>query len=487
MDHHTKLIRGAAVVTVDPALGVLETGDVLVEGDTIAAVAPALDAPPAAQVVDGRGHILIPGLINAHLHAWQTTVRGMGMNWSGVEHHLRMQSQFVPALTPEDLGHAEFVGAANLLDGGVTSVLEWCHGNRTPEHSDAALDGLRRAGVRGVFAHGTVKTLPRDGEPHFSQVPHPRAEAKRLRAVLDGDPLLTLALGVLGPDYAPIEVCRQDFGLARELDVLTTAHVSGHPGKVPDGYRRIVAEGLLTGPHNVVHATAMADDELRLLLDHGASITATSSVEVNGGFREPVIGRVLALGGRPSIGTDSETATAADMFAAMRDSLTIQRLFDHHAAQRAAGVRPGRAATNQVARGMPVPPRKTPSSYDALRWATLDNARALGIDALVGSITPGKRADLVLLRGTDLNLTPALNPVDAAVGFAHPGNVDTVLVAGRTVKSGGVLRARAAAQAAGAALRERAERLLATLGLADLRDSTGTRPVPPGPGHPAGS
>ncbi|MGW4794135.1 amidohydrolase family protein [Nonomuraea sp. NPDC004297] len=479
-----KLIRQATIVTVDPELGVLASGDVLIDGDTIAAVGTSLHAPDA-ELVDGADFIVIPGLVNAHIHTWQTAVRGMGVNWSGVEHHLRMQSQFVPALTAEDLGLSEYFGALNLIDGGVTSMLDWCHGNRTPEHTDAAIDGLTAAGIRGVFAHGTVKTLPQPGRPHFSQVPHPRAEAVRLRERLAGHDLLDLALGILGPDYSPIEVCRQDFALAQELDVLTTAHVSGNPGKVPGGYRTIVAEGLLTTPHNVVHATAMADDEVKLLIEHGASITATSSTEVHGSAREPMIRRVLELGGRPSIGTDSEATTAGDMFAAMRDSLTIQRLFDNLRRQaEGAGVR--QAATNQVARGMSVPPRRSPSTYDALRWATLNNALALGLQDRIGSISPGKKADLVLLRKSDLNLAPALNPVDAVVAFAHPGNVDTVLIGGEFVKRGGVLRQRAEAVRAAGRLRATGDRLLSSLGLDDLRDGLGSAPIPAGPAFDEG-
>src|SRR5690606_20735402 len=150
---------------------------------------------------------------------------------------------------------------------------------------------------------------PRLGEPHFSQVPHPRSEIERLRreSFTSDDGLLRLAMCILGPDYSTLEVCRQDFALARELGLISSAHVWGRANRlVPGGYRQIAAEGLLDSRHNVVHANYIEDDEIKILIDAGATITATPPAEIRGHGKPPLIGRVAAAGGKPSIGNDSE-------------------------------------------------------------------------------------------------------------------------------------------------------------------------------------
>lgn len=472
-----KLVKSTTALTVDPRAGVVENADILIEDGRIVTVGEPvppeiIDVAAGDETIDGRDLIVIPGLVNAHVHLWQTAVRALGVNWSGLEFHLRVQSDFVPVYRPEDMWRSLYVGAMSLLDSGVTSVLEWHHGSRTPEHVDAAIEGLRESGIRGLFAAGTIKTLPKEGEPHFSQIPYPAAEARRLREAFGtNDGRLRFGIGILGPDYSPLDIVRHDLTLAKELDVVSTAHVSGNPGHVENGYHTVAAEGLLHPGHNVVHAMAMADDELKLLIDSGATITATPSGEVNGGWREPLIRRVIELGGRPTLGTDSEENISGSMLRELREALGIQRLFNNQAAAAARDTSKDKAATNAVYRGMPVPPHRTPTSHDALRWATLDSAAALGLSEEIGSIAPGKRADLVMFRRDDVNLVPALNPVDAVVGFAHPGNIAHVLVDGEYMKRDGELVAAAHVQEASAALRESGLRILSESGTGFLKDS----------------
>lgn len=461
------LITNATLITMDVQSGILPRGDILIEDGKIAAIGTDLAAgidPSTCECIDATGLIAIPGLINAHIHMWQTAVRGFGVDWTGVEHHFHMQTEFVPVYTPDDMRASEYFGALNLINGGTTTVYEWCHGNRTPDHSDAAIDGLTNSDIRAVFIHGTVKTLPQPGQPHFSQVPHPREEAIRLRRIHNSDDAkITLALGFLGPEYSPIEVCRQDFGLAHELDVWSSAHAHGRNGKVPGGYVTLKREGLLRGKHNGVHLNSASDEELLALIDTDCSITATSQTEIGSSGREPLIRRVEQLGGTPSIGTDSEANTPADMLECMRWSLIIQRLFNNIEKARNETVEPP-ASTNAVSRDKPLPPRIKPSAFDALYWATMGNAKAFGLDHKIGSLTVGKLADIALIRSTGLNLAPAISPVEAIVSFANPSNVDTVLVEGKVVKRGGILVQQANAQKAAVDLRQRADRVLAESG-----------------------
>jgi 5-methylthioadenosine/S-adenosylhomocysteine deaminase len=475
------LIRSGAVVTVDPNLGMLPRGDVLVEETRILAIGEDLAGHPSAKdatVLDAQDMIVIPGLVNAHIHLWQTALRGIGGNWAGSDYYNYVHANLAPRFTPDDTLASTYMGALNQLDGGTTTVFDWCHNNTTPDHSDAAIDGLARSGIRAVFGHGTVKPKPKPGDPHFSQIPHPRAEIERLRrerfAANDG--LLTLAMCILGPDYSTLDVCRKDFALARELDLLSSAHVWGRSNRlVPEGYRTIAAEGLLGPKHNLTHANYIADDEIKVIVDAGASITATAPAELKGHARPPLIGRVAAQGGRPSIANDSELGVTGEMFQTIRLSLQAQRLFNNQDLQRrleegdpdlTAYAKKNLAV---IGTGGGLVEEISIPTMEALRWATINNAWALGLEDRIGSLTPGKQADIVLIRRTDLNLAPALNPVDAVVMFAQAHNVDTVFVAGRKMKENGrlLLCAKALTDAT-ADLARRGRHLLAEAGLSNL-------------------
>lgn len=468
------LVIGATVVTVDDQDRVLSTGDILIDSGKIVEIGEiSPERSRGAEVIDASGMIAIPGLVNAHIHLWQTSFRGAGANWISSRHHAVLQSGIVPKHMPEDLYRSELIGAASLLNGGVTSVFDFCHGNRTPEHSDAAIQGLREAGIRGYFGHGTVKTLPGTGEPHFSEVPHPRDEALRLSSELRSDDLLDLALCVLGPDYSVPDVARHDFALIAELGAVSSAHVSGIPGRTPGGYRQLSEEGLL-GPHHLaVHATHMPDTELASLVDAGSTVVATAAVEHGGGHMEPVIRRVIELGGTPAIGTDSELDTSGSMLKAMRDSLVIQRHF--YAVQKQRSIeRLGETERARLAEERQkyigvgaggVSGSVSVTTYDALRWATIESARAIGLGEKIGSLEVGKRADIALLDARSINMAPAHDPIDAVVKFAHDGNVDTVLVDGVVKKRAGRLVEDEKYAAIAHAAAERGKRLLHDAGV----------------------
>ncbi|MGZ5206781.1 MAG: amidohydrolase family protein, partial [Caldimonas sp.] len=155
MPPHRTLIRGASVVTMD-ALGELPNADILVEGDTIAAIAPGLQVDDCERV-DAAGFIAIPGLVNAHMHTWQTALRGVAADWTLLEYFAKMHSGLAALFEPEDLHIATRVGALNQINCGTTTLVDWCHNNRTPEHNDAAIEALLQSGIRAAFLHGTPK------------------------------------------------------------------------------------------------------------------------------------------------------------------------------------------------------------------------------------------------------------------------------------------------------------------------------------------
>jgi 5-methylthioadenosine/S-adenosylhomocysteine deaminase len=235
---------------------------------------------------------------------------------------------------------------------------------------------------------------------------------------------VTVGMAVLGPAYSTYEVSSHDLRLARELGVVCSMHVGGGAMRTPDGFPRLVAEGLIDERVNIVHGNTLADEQLRALIGSGASVTVTPEVELQMGFGDCLTGRLRALGATPSIGSDVESSLGSDMFTNMRIALQAQRNLDNQMVM----ARTGRA-----------PERISIPCREALEWATISGARMLGLDDRIGSLAPGKLADIVLLRADDLNLLPVVDPVRSIVLHAGIVNVDTVLVGGQTLKRHGAL------------------------------------------------
>jgi len=420
------LIKGGWVISMDPDIGVLDRGDVLVEDGRIAAVAPTIDASEGTEIIDAARMIVMPGLIDAHVHTWQTGIRGIAGNWTMGQYLRGMHATLATGYTPQDIYLANLVGALHHVAGGVTTVFDWCHNNPTPDHTDAAVRGLTEAGIRAVFAHGSPKPDPKEGQKHFSEVPHPASEIKRLRegALAADDGLVTLAMAILGPHYSTYEVTHHDILLAREYGLTVSAHMSGgFQRMVPDGIYKMRDDGLLDDRFNIVHGNDLSDEELDILTDHGVTFTVTPEVEVQMGFGDPITGRVMTRGGAPSIGVDVESNVTGDMFEVTRATLQIQRLIDN---------RPFAEARKAI-ESLSVSPMQ------ALEWATVNGARMMGMEDRTGSLTPGKQADVILIRADDFNIHPVNDPVNAAVFYATAANVDTVLIGGAVRKRGGKL------------------------------------------------
>lgn len=422
------LVKNGILLTMDPGLGDMAVGDVLIEAGRIAAIAPDLPAPAGADIIDARGMIVMPGLVNAHQHTWQTGIRGIAGDWTLFDYGKNMHAGLATHYTPEDIYIANLVGALNQLNGGVTTLFDWCHNNPTPAHSDRAIDALIESGIRAVFGHGTPKPKLGQGGVPTDDYLHPEDEVKRLRhgRLAADDALVTMALCIRGPDLASYEATAHDVRLAHQYGLIASCHIGGRMPfnrKTPDGLFRLQRDGLL-GPHvNAVHGNKLGDDELRVLADAGASFTVTPEVEMQMGHGLPVTGRVLALGARPSIGIDVESNIGGEMLWAARFALQVQRGIDNIAVNQ----------NGQEVAGVSIPARR------ALEWATTDGARALGMEERIGSLTPGKQADLIMIRAGDINLFPCHDPPEAVLFHAHSGNVDTVLVAGKPVKRGGRL------------------------------------------------
>lgn len=427
------LIRNATVISVDPAIGDLHGADILIGGDKILEVARSISADDA-EVLDASGMIVIPGLVNAHIHTWEFPLRGIGANWvSKRDYHGNMHRNMAMHYRAEDVRVANLLGALNQINHGATAIFDWCHIVRDAEMTDAAIDGLEESGIRAVFARGTVKPPVREGQKPYYEIPFPREEIHRLRTgrLASDDALVTLAMAILGPDYAAYEVCVQDIRLAREYGLINSAHTWARKGqrKLEDGMWRLAKDGLLGPDHNIAHGNCLEDDELKMVLDAGCTVSATNLTEMFNSERVAMLGRLLKLGHMPSLGSDCDPYFNGSMMWVMRHAFQHQREIDNRTLH-AQGKWPA------------VDSQHATHTRDALEWATMGGAKMLRMEHKIGSITPGKQADLVMINARSMNVFPVLpggDPVHAVVMYAEAADIDTVMIAGKTMKRGGKL------------------------------------------------
>jgi len=445
------LIRGATVVTMDKQ-GDLPRADVLVKADRIEAIAPTIAADDV-ELVHADGCIVIPGLVNAHMHTWQTALRGVAANWTLLEYFQKMHAGLATAFAPQDLFIATRVGALNQLNCGTTTLADWCHNNPTPEHNDAAIHGLLSTGIRAAFFHGTPKPDPKPGQTPFWEVPHPRAEVERLLKRHQGNPLLSVQTAILGPHYSTLEVALHDFRMARDLGLIASLHQGGGPARTPDAWEKLEAAGLLGPNINIVHGHALTDAQLQRFCELGMSFSAAAEGEMSQGHGYPVTGRLRKFGRAPSLGVDLESVMSGDMISQARIALGMQRSLDNAAYREAHGT---------------VPPTSTITTREALGWVTVEGARMLQQLDRIGTLAPGKQADLVMLRASDLNMQPVHDPVSTTIMQTSLANVDSVMVAGQWKKRRGKLVGMDRLDQDLEALRQSGRKILEALGIGSM-------------------
>jgi 5-methylthioadenosine/S-adenosylhomocysteine deaminase len=412
------LLAGGWVVTL--AAG--ETpfrGDVLIEGERIAAVG-RLGAVEDAEIVDAGRHIVLPGFVDSHRHTWQSALRSIACDWTLEGYFARMRGRLAARFAPEDTYAATLLGVMEALDAGITTVVDWSHNINRPEDADSAWQALVDGGGRAVFSYGAsnAQALARDGSPHTRDV-------VRLRnGVASADSgRITLGLAVRGPEFSAREAWAHDWGLARELGLPVTVHVGDGLRGAQGTILRLDELGLLGDDTTFVHCSMLSDAELDRIAATGGRASVSPEVEANMGHGPSATGRLRARGIPTGLSADVCTNVGGDMFAAMRVALALQRGADHAAAL-------SRGETLQ---------QVSLTAREILEMATIDSAAACGLDDRIGSLEPGKQADVVLLRADTPGLVPLIDPVGAAATAAGVHNVDSVFVAGRAVKRDGRL------------------------------------------------
>lgn len=401
------VIRGANVLTMDPALGDLASGDVHVRDGAIVAVAPRIDAPNA-RIIEGAGMICMPGFIDTHWHLWTSMFRPFIRADVAAVGYFPVSNRLGVLMTPEDSYRSVRLGAAEALSAGVTTVHNWAHNVRSPEHADAELSAMRDTGIRGRFAYGPAQGMPDD------QVMDLEGLARVKRDWMPGDGMLTLGIssrnigamsvGGAARGTLTIEMARKDWGGARALGLPITVHTSG-----PSPIKQLEEAGLLGPDLQLVHPLLTTPEERAILKARGVSYSTSPTGEARRPSKLGVVqlGELLQDGVKVSLSTDHTTNYNCDPFVAMRILLVLH--------QHRIG-------------NMPLAVKRL------VQLATLDGAVDLGIADKTGSLTPGKRADIILVRTTDINMAPVGDPYEALVSRAQPINIDTVIVDGRILR-----------------------------------------------------
>jgi 5-methylthioadenosine/S-adenosylhomocysteine deaminase len=422
------LIKGGHVVTVDPELGDLPGGDVLVADGVITAVGQGLrPATPDAEVIDAAGRLVIPGLVDTHRHVWQGAIGGFTPQITGAGYGPAVLTGISLEYSPDDVYAGTLWGALQALDAGITTIADWAHNDQSPAHADADLRGLRDSGIRGYFLYGGPGPATSDPDP-----PHP-ADARRMRDEYFGTGRcgrLRMGMALRGPAFTSEGRNAADFAFARELGL----PVSIHAGMAGTGESVAVLQrcGLLGPDVNYVHGNFLTSAEWDLVAASGGTVTITPSTDMLMQFGTfPATGAALGRGIVCGLGIDTICSAGTDLFSEMRLALAAERSRANAAA----------ISSSEMAAAVDLHQR------DMLRLATVDGARVWGMDDETGTLTPGKQADITVIDLRSPHLDGFGDPVAVMVLGAGPADVETVIVGGDIVKRHGNLTGDHAAHA----------------------------------------
>jgi 5-methylthioadenosine/S-adenosylhomocysteine deaminase len=419
------LLRGGHVLTMDAQLGDLQNADVLIEDDKISAVGPNIEAD--AEVIDVSGRIVIPGFVDTHRHTWEAAIRGCAPNSTLDDYFVEVLDTFAPLYRPEDVYASNLAGALECVNAGITTLVDWSHINNTPEHPDAGIRGLQEAGIRAQYAYGSANLSLADYW-FESKIVIPRDDVQRVRETYfsSDQGLLTMALATRGTGFCVDDVVRGEWAMARDLGLPITVHVA--MGRMAGRFGMVKALhdlGLLNQPTTFVHCCYFSEEEWQLVADSGNTVSIAPQVEVQMGHGWPPVLKALEHGLRPSLSIDVVTTVPGDMFTQMRAAFGAER-----------------ARVNAVYWEKNEPAPKTMlTARQMLEMATINGAHVAGLESRTGSLTPGKQADVVVLDGRAINMTPVIDPVAAVTLSADVSNVETVIIDGVVRKRDGKLLA----------------------------------------------
>jgi cytosine/adenosine deaminase-related metal-dependent hydrolase len=413
LDRPTLLLRGGLVLSMDPAIGIRHDCDVAIRDGEIVEVGPGLSLD-GAEEIDASGMIVMPGLIDSHWHMWSSV--GRNFIAEGYEYFPAKMATSAH-YAPEDFEASVLLGLVEAANAGITTVHNWSHNTRTPEHADAELRAHRAGLLRARYAYGHRDMLPVDEALSFTDVDRVAKEWFGAGSPFEGT--VHLGVNLRGPDLGEMAVFHEEMAEARARSLPVAIHT-------------------MQGGHTEVRAPELAERGYLgpdFLICHFIAATAADR-------------QAMAEAGTPlsySVHSELRLADAGDPRAALlnyhHDGVVVSFSID------ATSLHPiNLFEAMNVAWNMGIPWESSDTANlpaltfrDVLEMATINGARALGLEQVTGSLTPGKRADVLLVRGRDLNVAPVVDPESTVVRSVTPANVDTVIVDGRVLKRGGRL------------------------------------------------
>ena len=410
------VLRGGTVLPMDERRSVLPDTDVLIVDSRIEAVGPGLEAPDDALEIDASGGIVMPGMVDTHRHMWQTAMRAYGADWTLTQYFVWYYLEHGKKFRPEDIHAGNLLSAVEALDSGVTTTVDWSHGLQTAQHADAAVDALESVPARFVLAYGNIQQGPWEWStsPEFRDF----VERRMKRSDMLG---FQMAFDVTGDPSFPE---RAAFEVARELDVPVTTHAGVWGATNDEGIRLMFENGFMTPRNIYVHAATLRDDSYQRIAATGGSVSVATESEQSCGQGYPPTWALRAHDIRVSISMDTSVWQSGDLFTAMRATLGADRSREHLEAHAI-----GETITNCHLHADQV-----------VEWATRGGADALGMSDVIGSLEPGKKADVVLIKNDrSPAMFPLINPYGHVAMQAQRGDVHTVIVDGRVVKHEGAL------------------------------------------------
>jgi len=399
--NQSMLLKGGTIVSMDPKVGDFVKGDVLIQGKKIAAVAGELKAPAQAQVIDASNTIVIPGFIDAHRHSWEGQLRRIIPNGAINAYMATTHQGFARYYRPHDMYVGNLITALGCVDAGITCIIDNSHNSRSSAHSDAAIQALFDSGIRGVHASGA----PQNGD-WDKQWPQDLARIQKQFFASD-DQLVTLRM------FSGLS--RENFALARRLGIRITTESNGGAQVMTEFWN----EKLLAPDNTYNHCNGWSDAVWQQVRDSGGTVNVCPRSDPQYGLGEgiPAFQKALDHGMRPAFSIDNETSYGTDMFTEMRVAFNIQRAM--------ATYRKANGDTN-------APP--IVSVRDVLECATVSGAANAGLLGKCGTLTPGKEADIVMIRTDDINLYPSNHAIGTVVAAADVRNIDTVIIGGKVRK-----------------------------------------------------
>jgi 5-methylthioadenosine/S-adenosylhomocysteine deaminase len=408
------VFRNATVLTMDGAHRVEHGADVLISGQQIAAIGPSLQVPEGTVQIDATGGIVMPGMIDTHRHMWQTAMRGYGADWTLTQYFVWNYLQWGKSFRPQDIYAGNLLSAIEAIDAGVTTTVDWSHNLQTIDHAEAAADALTEVPGRFVLAYGNIQAAPWE----WSAAPEFREFVGR-RFAGGGTDMLGFQMAFDVPPASPEFPEKAAFEVARDLDVPVTTHAGVWKVTTDDGIRLMHEHGFMNERGIYVHAASLSADSYHRIAATGGSASMSTESEQSAGQGYPPTWMLRQHGIGVSLSMDTSVWWSADLFSAMRATLSADRAREHlEAHNRDETVTHHKLRAEQV-----------------VDWATMGGARALGLDALTGSLEPGKRADVVLIKNdASPAMFPLLNPYGHVVFQAQRADVHTVVVNGNIVK-----------------------------------------------------